>query len=207
MAININPGTPIRHVATYTSSGTFTPPAGVTTAFVSMHSATGGGGGAAGQDNGNGGGQGGLGLVVGSFVEVIPGVACTVTIGAAGALGVSNVGRYNSPRAASGGTGGTTSFDGNFFVTGSVGGQGGVGRDQGNTVGDAGAALTSGAATGTTTLTSLSPASAVTRVKGISTQASGASVGGTGASQANNRYSQGTSAATVGLAGIVHVYI
>jgi len=45
MAININPGTPLRQVATFNSSSNFTPPAGTNIVFVSIHAAAGGGGG------------------------------------------------------------------------------------------------------------------------------------------------------------------
>ena len=66
MAINVNPGTPLRHVATYTATGNWTAPLGTTVAFVAIHGATGGGGagsaagaGTSGTANTGGGGGGG----------------------------------------------------------------------------------------------------------------------------------------------------
>ena len=92
MAINVNPGSLLRHVQTFTASGNFTAPAGCTVAFVSIHSSTGGGGGGGrGGPNGNGSGGGSSGIVAGSFIEVIPGATHAVVIGGGGAGGAGQV--------------------------------------------------------------------------------------------------------------------
>ena len=194
MAININPGTPLRHVSTFTSTGSFVVPAGTTLAFVSIHHATGGGGGAIGGSypryNGPSG-AGGAGRVSGAFVEVIPGASSSVTIGAAGSAGTTG----------NGGNGGTTIFDGAFSAPGSVGGQAGFSQARYTTGAQGTTGAAASAATGTTTLTSLPPsASTLTRVKTIAGQATGASAGG---ASNNSRYGAGI----IGSAGIVHVYI
>ena len=195
MAININPGTPLRHVATYTASGNFTTPIGTTVAFVSVHSSTGGGGGqtGSGHQRYNGpSGFAGAGRVSGAFVEVIPGSTVAVTIGAGGAAG--GVG-------SAGATGGTTNFDGAIFVPGSSGGA--VGYQNGRySFGDRPAAAADAvSATGTTSLTTLPPSSTtLTRTKTITGQLTGGAAGGIG-SAGNNQ------AGGVGNSAIVHIYI
>ena len=81
MAININPGTPLRQVATFNSSSNFTPPAGTNIVFVSIHAAAGGGGGGTFSGTFGAGGAiqaGGNGLIGSAFVQVIPSVAVPV---------------------------------------------------------------------------------------------------------------------------------
>jgi len=192
MAINTSPGTPLRHVATYNASGNFVAPAGTNVAFVSMHSSSGGGGGGSGQQAG---GPGGTGIVVGSFVQVVPAGVHAVTIGAGGAG--SAAGGVN---ANAGSTGGTTIFDGAFQVTGSNGAVGAT-RYLTGTIGSA------GAGSGTTTLTSLSPSGALIKTGSITTQNTGGFAGGNGGNAGNSRYGGGGGAGNTGASGQVHIYI
>jgi hypothetical protein len=156
MAININPGANLRHVATYTSSGTFKVPEGTSVVFASIRGASGGGGFGQSDTNrygGQNGRVGGNGLVAGGFVQVTPGRDHTVTIGAAGG---------------GGGTGGTSSFDGAITVTGGTGGS-------------QTSAGTAGQASAVTSLTTLPPNSASSaRAAGFITQSTGANAGGSG---------------------------
>ena len=194
MAINLNPGTPLRHVSTVTSSGNVFIPVGTTLAFVSIHSATGGTGGVRteGYQRYNGiPGAGGAGTVSGAFVQVTPGANAVVTIGAGGSAGAAR---------AAGSTGGTTIFDGAITATGSAGGHVAVQAGRYSPGGFAPAGSAAPAATGTTSLTSLSPgATTLVRTKTITSQATGGSAGGSGGS----RYGVGSA----GASGIVHVYI
>jgi hypothetical protein len=211
MAININPGSPVRHVQTFTSSGNFTPPAGTNVAFVSIHSSTGGSGspGGGGHNISSVGGSSGTGNVAGAFVEVIPGVAHAIAIGAAGAGATAappGMSRYVQRQGSSGGNGGTTTFDGTALVVpgsqGGTGGQGGIQYHFAGTNGSTGS--NAAAATGITSLTSLSPSGALTRTKTITQQATGANPS-SGVSAPGTRYSG--PAGTAGSAGLVHIYI
>jgi len=209
MAININPGSPVRHVSTFTASGNFTPPPGINVAFISVHSSTGGGGGggSGGSLSSGTGGTSGDGKVSGAFVEVIPGVAHAIAIGAGGAGGAAPTpgSRYVAYTGGTGATGGTTTFDGTALaVPGSSGGVGGFGgtryRYQGT---NGGTGAVAGAPTGITSLTSLPPSGALTRTKTITQQATGGTAGSAGG--VGQRYSG--PAGTAGASAIVHVYI
>lgn len=186
MAINTNPVSPLRHVATFNSSGNYLAPAGATLAFVSIHGASGGG--AGGTNNGRyaTGGPGGSGLVAGAFVQITPSGNHVVTVGAAGAAGIQG-------NSGNGGSGGTTSFDGALSVTGGTGGSVTQGRYSTGTGGN------QSTASGTTSLTSLSPSGAIVRTGNISTQNTGAAAGGNG----GVRYSAGAA----GSAGQLHIYL
>jgi hypothetical protein len=83
----------------FTSSGTFTVPAGVSRIMVAAWGGGGGGGASYGQYSGGGGGGGGFGQGV---FSVTPGTLFTVTVGAGGSLG--------SPSGTTPQSGGTTSF-------------------------------------------------------------------------------------------------
>jgi hypothetical protein len=99
----------------FTSSGTFTVPAGVTTVWVTM---CGGGGSGAGQGSNNGAPGGGAGAYyIKRPVEVTPGASITVTIGAGGASVLSGV----TGNAQVGNDGSATSF-GSVSVSGGGGG-------------------------------------------------------------------------------------
>lgn len=193
MAININPGSPLRHVATFNGSSNFIAPQGATLAFVSIHGASGGGSGGSGRAQG---GVGGTGTISGAFVQIIPGGTHIVTIGAGGNGGAP--GNAHVPSQA-GGAAGTTIFDGAFQVTGAGGGGAVTRYGQGN----AGAV---GVGSGTTTLTTVSPAGALIRTGTISSQNTGGSAGGNGGNESGNRYSSGQ-AGSAGVAGQMHIYI
>jgi len=116
MAINTNPGSPLRLVGSITTSGNFSVPAGTSVAFVSIHSSTGGGGGSQGPGPryslSGAGAAGGTGIVAGAWVQVVPGSTYPVVIGAGGSAGTGG----SNNAAVSGGVGGTTSFDGGALV-------------------------------------------------------------------------------------------
>jgi hypothetical protein len=119
----------------FTSSGTFTPAAGVDKVFVRVWGA-GGGGGGVGSANTLGAGGGGAGGYSEGFVTVTPSVGVTVTIGAAGAAGTSGGGN--------GGGGGGSGFAGGTTLTGN-GGSGGTGTASfGASAGGAGGTGTGG---------------------------------------------------------------
>lgn len=196
MAINSFGSAPLRHIASYNSSGNFVVPAGVNSVFVSIHGASGGGaGGTTGSNNqgalSNNINKGGSGIISGAFVQVVPSSTYAIAIGAAGAGG--NFG-------ATGGTGGTTSFDSSAFsVTGSAGSTPSFsGQNTAN--------VASGTSAGQTSLTTLSPAGAITRTASIANQNTGGTVGGNAGTNSDygNRYGGG--AGSVGAAGQVYIY-
>jgi hypothetical protein len=105
----------------FTSSGTWTRPAGITKVIVEVQGAGGGGGGcaSAGAGNAAGGYGGGGGGYARRFINVSAIASSTITVGAAGAAGAAG--------ANAGGTGGNSSWaDGTNTVTGN-GGAGGTG--------------------------------------------------------------------------------
>lgn len=116
------------NIQLFTSSGTFTAPAGITKVYVTMVGGGGGGGGNA--STANGGGGGGAGAAVINYpMTVVPASGYTVTINAGGAGGSSGGGAA--------GAGGTTVFDtitvlgGSAGITGGSGGTGGAGAAAG----------------------------------------------------------------------------
>ncbi len=117
---------------TFTGSGTFVVPAGVTTVQVEAWGGGGAGGGTNASANRGGGGGAGGSYTNNTSVAVTPGASITVTVGAGG-LGASN---------ANGGAGGTSTFASGTPVT-AVGGAGGnVGNNTTNY--GAGAGVTTG---------------------------------------------------------------
>jgi hypothetical protein len=99
-------------VVTYTSSGSWVCPAGVTKVYVS--GAGGGGGGGGGKQGGSGGGGGGGGAKADRVsLTVATGTPYTITIGAGGAGGAAG---------AAGAAGGTTSFGALLSLAGGGGG-------------------------------------------------------------------------------------
>jgi hypothetical protein len=120
----------------FTSSGTWTAPAGVTHAQIVVVGGGGGGGGATTTGSGNDGGNGGAGGVAVGNVTVVAGTAYTVTVGTGGAGGAVNT---------NGTAGGSSSFGALMSATG-----GGAGL----TSGSAGAAGTG--TNGTTRNTNIS---------------------------------------------------
>lgn len=206
MAININPGSPLRHVATFNATGNWVAPAGTTAAFVSIRGSSGGGGGGGGRYNNSGvdgiGKTGGSGIVSGAWVQVTPGSSHSITIGAAG-TGGKGAGAAPVPSATgdgqTGATGGTTIFDSSFYVYGGTGGQGGS-QNYSPSVGNVGSSA------GTTSLTALPPSvSTLTRVATISNQSTGQTTGGSGGAF-TGRYNA-KSDGTAGTAATVEIYI
>ena len=98
MAIDNISHSPLRHIATFVSSGTFTIPDGVGRVYATVEGARG---------NTHGGGASGTTIRHSGFVQVIPGKSAQVVIGA------TTSGNNQSA--------GTTSFDGAITVTGSGG--------------------------------------------------------------------------------------
>ncbi len=105
----------LKGIQRYTSSGTFTVPAGVTTIWASGCAGGGGGGGGAGGDNtfyGGGGGGGGAGQsILRVPIPVVAGANLTITLGAGGIGGTMSV--------AGGGNGGS---GGNSMILGATSG-------------------------------------------------------------------------------------
>lgn len=159
------------NVGSFTSSGNFIVPQGVTKLYVTVRGAAGG--------NHQAGYTGGPATIAGGYVSVASGGTYPVVIGAQGSTGLNavctayfNV-RYSgcstySP-ATNGGTGGTTTFDGSAIaVYGGTGATTGGGGSQGT-------------ATFDTSLPALYPSGAQVRVTGTSgpTNTGTTSVGGT----------------------------
>ncbi|HAI2336796.1 TPA: hypothetical protein HI105_003986, partial [Escherichia coli] len=126
-------GLGIRGLSTFTASGSWTCPEGVTTVYID---ACGGGGGGAYSSPGatGGGGGGGAAAVIGASISVTPGVTYTVTIGGPGAAGTSS--------SVNGVAGGATSFGSLLVLNGGGGGLSsagaGVGGGTGGNAGTAG---------------------------------------------------------------------
>jgi hypothetical protein len=99
-----------RSVQYFTSTGSFTVPAGVFVLDVELWAAGGGGGGSTTGTTGTGGGGGGYAR---KRIVTTPGTVVPVTVGSGGAGGVSN---------GNGGNGGTTSFGSFLSATGGAGG-------------------------------------------------------------------------------------
>lgn len=112
----------------FTSNGSFTVPAGVTTVYLSAAAGGGGGGGASGNPgtSGSAGGGGGGGAGQSNLripYAVAPGQVIAITIGAAGTSGAGSTGATNG---VTGGTGGNTVVGSLVTLTGGTGGTGGV---------------------------------------------------------------------------------
>ncbi|HFS0578677.1 TPA: hypothetical protein ACHYPN_004538 [Yersinia enterocolitica] len=109
-----NLGLGMRGTAVFTSTATWTCPAGVTTVYIDA--CGGGGGGAYGTLNATGGGGGGGAQAVRrSAINVSPGQTYTITIGLGGVAGVTG--------AVDGGNGGVTSLGSLISLAGGVGGK------------------------------------------------------------------------------------
>ena len=113
-------------IQSYTGSGSFTVPAGVTR--VRVRAIGGGGGGGGNTTSGGGGGGGGGGLAEGVYV-VAPGQVVAVTVGGGGGGGANNSGSA----AGNNGSGGAASSFGAFLAaSGGTGGAGSLAGGQGN---------------------------------------------------------------------------
>ena len=132
-----NLGLGIRGLSTFTASGSWTCPEGVTTVYID---ACGGGGGGAYSSPGatGGGGGGGAAAVIGASISVTPGVTYPVTIGGPGAAGTSS--------SVNGVAGGATSFGSLLVLNGGGGGLSSAGAGAGG--GTGGNAGTAGALNG-----------------------------------------------------------
>lgn len=190
---------------TYTSSGTWTCPAGVTSATVQCWG--GGGGGGSRTSNGRAGGGGG-GAYSTSVVTVVPGNNYTITIGAGGAAGVNGgSSSFASSVIAVGGTGvaansttggsgglasactGTTKYDGGTGGGTSTSAGGGGGGGAGST----GAGGTGGIPTGGTG-TSLNGGDGGAGASTTANGSNGNNYGGGGGGARGNGYIGGTGA-------------
>jgi hypothetical protein len=138
------------HAQTFTASGTWTCPAGVTSITVQCWGSGGGGGGTnANPTVGNGGAGGSFSQ---STVTVVPGNTYNLVVGAAGSAG-SNTG-------GNGGNGGLSSFDGTTVVAaGGAGGNGstaGAGIALGSSTGSIGSSIYAGGSGGSSSGTNIS---------------------------------------------------
>ncbi|GAB5604178.1 DUF6701 domain-containing protein [Sideroxyarcus sp. TK5] len=117
---------------TYTATGTWTAPAGVTSVDVEAWGGGGGGGGGEGDSSDGGGGGGGGAYSRTTSITVVPGTTYTVTVGAAGTAGATN---------GTGGTGGDSWFinTSTILAKGGTGGSAPV-SDEGGLAGTGGSA-------------------------------------------------------------------
>lgn len=189
MAININPGSPLRLLSVIGSSGNWTAPANTNVAFVSLHGASGGGGNMGRYQSAPNGTTGGGGIIAGAWVQVTPSATHAVVVGAGGAAGAA----INSPGINTGATGGSTSFDGNSFIAyGGIGGSRYVGNG--------------GSAAGATTLSTLPPSNlAIPKTGTITSQLTGGTTGGSSSGTSTPRYGNANGAGA-GQAGSVYIY-
>jgi len=154
----------VLNMQAFTASGTFTTPAGSSTATVYRYVVVGAGGGGGGS-NGNyssAGGGGAGGVVIGSFTNVAPSTAITITIGSGGTAGANTGGSggnggnssIGSPVSiTANGAGGATGVAGGGSAAASAGGSGG--SASGGTVNISGAAGGNGASAGTAVFASM----------------------------------------------------
>lgn len=167
-------------ITAFTSSGSFTVPAGVTRIFVVVVGGGGGGGGNKYTIAGDStftlyarGGSGGFGGIAMAFQNVTPGTVLTATVGARGSAGVG-ADFYTTGYASSGGTGGSSVFNG-LTATGGSGGVGAYSSGSGDTpyTASPGAAGAGGTSSGTNYVgsallgTNVSSASWVTYYDGL----------------------------------------
>ena len=184
------------HAQTFTASGTWTCPAGVTSITVQCWGGGGGGGGApnTAASAGNGGAGGSFAQ---STVTVVPGTTYNVVVGAGGTAG-ANTG-------ANGGNGGTSSFGGTLVVAvGGTGGNGstaGPGTALGSTAGSVGTILYAGGNGGSATVATVSGGGG----GGAGTTAAGgnasSNTGGTGGATGGGNGGNGKTANGAGGAG------
>jgi hypothetical protein len=186
---------------TFTSSGIWTCPTGVTTVTVEAYGAGGGGGGGGGGNKDGGGGGGGGAYTINSAVAVTGGTGYNITINAAGTAGAA-AGNGGNGGTSTGVFGGTTvsangGSGGKSFGNGGVGGAGGLaGTYAGGTGGTAGSNTGSGGGGGGGGATGNGGNGNVT-----AGGASGGGISGTGGSGTNNNGAAGTVGNTYGGGG------
>ena len=195
---------------TFTSSGTFTVPTGITSIMVVGSHAGAGGGGGGGAVSGNGGDGGGGASSVYAYAKILkvtPAQTISITLGAGGAGGGGGAGGASGGGGAAGGAGGTTNigtFNLNFLGSTAGGGGGGGGAGAGGAGGGGGG--TYGGAGGGGGASGGAGGGASGGIFGYSTQATGGLVssggGGTGGTSDCNNGSNGNSnSGTTGGAG------
>ena len=132
-------GAGLNSLQTFTSSGTWTKPSGVTKVIVEVQGSGGGGGGGGGAGGDGGwsgyGGQGGAGGYCKKLINVSAVSSVAVTIGSAGSGGG---GTYGGGTGGTGTTGGATSFGAYCTANGGAGGTGSWGNSGGAGSGGAG---------------------------------------------------------------------
>jgi hypothetical protein len=188
---------------TFTSSGTFTVPAGMTSIIVVGSYSGAGGGGGGGNSSGSGGDGGGGGasiFAIPIIMSVSPSQQFTITIGAGGAGGAGGVGNNSG---GNGGYGGTTQF-GSFNFYNNLGCSGGGGCGGGSYAGGAGGGPAGGAGgnaiSGAGSSAGIGYAGYVyTLAGGAAANSSGGGAGGT--SNCNNGSVGSTHSGTTGGAG------
>ena len=158
MSLDITNNIPLRHLATFSSTGTFLVPEGITKLFLSVQGASGGGSSGFNHAENGHGSTGGLGVWGGAWANVAPGQSYPIIIGSGGA-GTSGAG--NSRVGTAGGSGGTTSFDNTVLAAGGAGANAGSHHSPGGASPGA-----SGSTSYETSLPTLSPSGAVARVTG-----------------------------------------
>lgn len=223
----------------FTASGTFNCPAGVTKVHAIMRPGAGGGGGggaggtgalgatAGAGGGGRGGGGGGASQLIRTWINVVPGTAYAITVGAGGAGGAGGA----AGAGVNGGNGGTSSFGsivtvgkatpsigGGFGSGGGVGANavtvtGGAGGATGGAVGvgfgnqiDAATAAVSGGAGGNAGVNGTSVGNSAATVPTTYAMANAGGNGGTGGAQSAGTHGGGGGGGAGGAGGISEFY-
>lgn len=181
----------------FTSSGTFTPAAGITKVKVTVVGGGGGGGNTvsiSSPPTAGGGASGALGI---GIYSVTPGVGVTVTVGAGGTGGGTGD--------ANGGTGGTSSFGAHLTCTGGTGGSTGTATGGVGGTSSGGAVNISGGSGATDGATSQGCTGAAAPLSGAKNQLTNATVGKSYGGGGNGRSATTNGTAGAGAPGIVIV--
>lgn len=184
---------------TFTSSTTWTCPAGVTSIQAEAYGAGGGGGYGGGTNKYGGGGGGGGGYSNNSAITVIPGTVYTITVGTAGAAGTSGTPNGGAGTASTATFGVTTitangGGGGNSYSNSGTGGSGGSGTTRNGGSGGTGTTGGSGGGGGCAGTTGNGGGGAVPTAGTVGTGGTIAGAGGAGT----------TANAAVGTAGSIY---